>query len=205
LRHRALQPQIRERRRLLGRKTLDAETGRRMLQHADPKKGRGCAGHCRRATVPGEGRRQNPCMAWSSSMAWSRPALKPAPARRGGRSPPANDELWARIPAIIAAPRTEGPRRVHALRRRQAKENVRSSPDHKRVWRIMESQGLLLVRLAGGAGRRHHNQGQPRSSPRSCRHAPIQRQRPSRRSAHEAALPRRRRESGRFTRWPLAT
>jgi hypothetical protein len=94
---------------------------------------------------------------------------------------------------------------VHALRRRQAKETVRSSPDYKRVWRIMESEGLLLVRLAGGAGRRHHNQGRPRSSPRSCRPAPIQRQRPSRRSAHEAALPRRRRESGRFTRWPLAT
>lgn len=58
--YRALQEQIRELHRLLGKKTLEAEIRREALQHADPKKDCCCAGHCRRAAVPGEGRGQDP-------------------------------------------------------------------------------------------------------------------------------------------------
>jgi hypothetical protein len=57
--YRALQEQIRELHRLLGKKTLEAEILREALQRADPKKDCCCAGHCRRATVPGEGRGQD--------------------------------------------------------------------------------------------------------------------------------------------------
>lgn len=82
-------------------------------------------------------------------------APKPAPARRRGRPPAPEDELLARITAIIAALPTYGYRRVHALLRRQAEEEGRPPPNHKRVWRIMKAHGLLLARHAGGAERRH--------------------------------------------------
>lgn len=80
---------------------------------------------------------------------------KPAPARRRGRPPAPEDELLARIKAIIAALPTYGYRRVHALLRRQAEEEGQPPPNHKRVWRIMKAHGLLLARHAGGAERRH--------------------------------------------------
>jgi putative transposase len=69
--------------------------------------------------------------------------------------PRREDELVARIKAIIAALPTYGYRRVHALLRRQAEEEGRPSPNHKRVWRLMKTHGLLLARHAGGAERRH--------------------------------------------------
>jgi putative transposase len=80
---------------------------------------------------------------------------KPAPARRRGRPPMPEDDLRAQIEAIIAALPTYGYRRVHALLRRQAEEEGRPPPNHKRVWRVMAAHGLLLVRHAGGAERRH--------------------------------------------------
>lgn len=88
-------------------------------------------------------------------VAWSSLESKPAPARRRGRPPAPEDELLARIKAIIAALPTYGYRRVHALLRRQAEEEGRPPPNHKRVWRIMKAHGLLLARHAGGAERRH--------------------------------------------------
>ena len=60
-------------------------------------------------------------------------APKPVPARRRGRPPAPEDELLARIKAIIAALPTYGYRRVHALLRRQAEEEGLPSPNHKRV------------------------------------------------------------------------
>jgi putative transposase len=60
-------------------------------------------------------------------------APKPAPARRRCRPPAPEDELLARITAIIAALPTYGYRRVHALLRRQAEEEGRPAPNHKRV------------------------------------------------------------------------
>jgi pimeloyl-ACP methyl ester carboxylesterase len=80
---------------------------------------------------------------------------KPAPARRRGRPPAPEDELLARITAVIAALPTYGYRRVHALLRRQAEEEGQPPPNHKRVWRVMKAHGLLLARHAGGAERRH--------------------------------------------------
>lgn len=57
----------------------------------------------------------------------------PAPARRRGRPPTPEDELLAQFKAIIAALPTYGYRRVHALLRRQAEEEGRPPPNHKRV------------------------------------------------------------------------
>jgi putative transposase len=94
---------------------------------------------------------------------------KPAPARRRGRPPAPEDELLARITAIIAALPTYGYRRVHALLRRQAEEEGRPSPNHKRVWAIMKAHGLLGTRHAGGAERRHVGRvAAPKRNTRGC-------------------------------------
>jgi transposase len=53
--YRALQEQIRELHRLLGKKTLEAEILKEAPQHADPKKRCCCAGHGRLGRVPGDG------------------------------------------------------------------------------------------------------------------------------------------------------
>lgn len=81
--------------------------------------------------------------------------LKPAPMRRRGRPPLPEDELLAQIKTIIAALPTYGYRRVHALLRRQAEQESKPPPNHKRVWRVMKAHRLLLTRHAGGAERRH--------------------------------------------------
>src|SRR3712207_5755913 len=57
--YRALQEQVRELHRLLGKKTLEAGILKEALQHADPKKGCCCAGRCRFGAVRGEGRRRS--------------------------------------------------------------------------------------------------------------------------------------------------
>jgi putative transposase len=93
----------------------------------------------------------------ASTLGVARSSLepKPVPTRRRGRPPAPEEELLARIKAIIATLPTYGYRRVHALLRRQAEEEGQPAPNHKRVWRIMKAHGLLLARHADGAERRH--------------------------------------------------
>jgi putative transposase len=79
----------------------------------------------------------------------------PSPARRRGRPPLPEAELLEQIKAVIAELPTYGYRRVHAVLRRQAEEEGKPPPNHKRVWRVMKAHGLLLVRHGGGAERRH--------------------------------------------------
>jgi putative transposase len=59
--------------------------------------------------------------------------------------------------AIIGPLPTSGYRRGHALLARQAREQGRSPPNHKRVYRVMKAHGLLLQRHAGGAEQRRHD------------------------------------------------
>ena len=80
---------------------------------------------------------------------------KPSTVRRRGRPPLPEDDLLAEIRAVIAELPTYGYRRVHAILRRQAEEEARPPPNHRRVWRVMKVHGLLLARHAGGADRRH--------------------------------------------------
>jgi putative transposase len=79
----------------------------------------------------------------------------PSPARRRGRPPLPEAELLEQIKAVIAELPTYGYRRVHAVLRRQAEEEGKPPPNHKRVWRVMKAHGLLLVRHGGGEERRH--------------------------------------------------
>ena len=82
--------------------------------------------------------------------------LTPAEPRHRGRPPQRDDDLLARIKAVIADMPTYGYRRVHAILRRAAEQgDGPPAPNHKRVWRVMKQHDLLLQRHAGGEGRRH--------------------------------------------------
>lgn len=58
--HRALQQQVRELHRLLGKKTLEAEILKEALQQVEPKKDCCCARPCWQGMVRGEGGRRSP-------------------------------------------------------------------------------------------------------------------------------------------------
>ena len=79
------------------------------------------------------------------------------PAKRRGRPPRPDEDLVEAIKAIIGSLPTYGYRRVHALLVRQAQEQGRAPPNHKRVYRVMKAHGLLLQRHAGGAEQRRHD------------------------------------------------
>jgi putative transposase len=79
------------------------------------------------------------------------------PAKRRGRPPRPDEDLVAAIKTVIGSLPTYGYRRVHALLVRQAREQGRAPPNHKRVYRVMKAHGLLLQRHAGGAEQRRHD------------------------------------------------
>lgn len=81
--------------------------------------------------------------------------LKKPSARTKGRPPRPDAELVTAIRAVIADMPTYGYRRVHAILRRQARINDQATPNHKRVYRVMKANGLLLQRHAAGDNRRH--------------------------------------------------
>ena len=136
--YRALQNQVRELHRLLGKKTLEAEILKEALEHA---KGRYAMKTV--AEVIGVSR---------SNLV---ERLQQRPPRRIGRPPLPDEELVAQIKAAIAELPTYGYRRVHAILKRQALAAGLKPPNHKRVYRVMKVHGLLLDRHAGGAERRH--------------------------------------------------
>jgi len=84
-------------------------------------------------------------------------AKRKAPARRRGRPPLPEEDLVARIQALIAELPTYGYRRIHALLRRQARNGGPSAPNAKRVYRVMKVHGLLLRRHSGKADERRHD------------------------------------------------
>lgn len=84
-------------------------------------------------------------------------ARRKAAARRRGRPPLPEEELVARIQALIADLPTYGYRRIHALLRRQARNGGPSAPNAKRVYRVMKVHGLLLQRHSGKADERRHD------------------------------------------------
>ncbi|MEL4073544.1 IS3 family transposase, partial [Ochrobactrum sp. GPK 3] len=90
--------------------------------------------------------------------------------RARGRPPLPDADLVAQIKAVIEEMSTYGYRRVHAILRRKAREQGRSWPNAKRVYRVMKRHDLLLQRHTGAAGERRHD-GQvtvERSNTRWC-------------------------------------
>jgi putative transposase len=92
-------------------------------------------------------------------VARSNLTVQAAPERirqRRGRPPQPEAELVAEIKALIAGQPTYGYRRIHALLRRQRREDGSAPVNVKRVYRVMKAHGLLLQRHTGdGVERRH--------------------------------------------------
>ena len=93
-------------------------------------------------------------------VARSNLAAQAAPVRpRQRRGRPAQPEaaLVAEIKALIAGQPTYGYRRIHALLRRQRREQGGAPVNVKRVYRVMKTHGLLLERHTGGGEERRHD------------------------------------------------
>ena len=82
----------------------------------------------------------------------------PSPSPLKGLAPPAPEEdLVARIKAIIGDQPTYGYRRVWAMLKREGREKGLAPVNAKRVHRVMKAHGMLLQRHAGGADARRHD------------------------------------------------
>ncbi|WP_376771029.1 IS3 family transposase [Microvirga soli] len=151
--YRALQNQIRELQRLLGKKTLEAEILKEALEVARAKKAAVAL------AVVAQGRFAMSAVCATLQVARSNIAEQAAgrPAKRRGRPALPDEDLVAAIKVIIGNLPTYGYRRVHALLVRQAREQGRPAPNHKRVYRVMKAHDLLLQRHAGGAEQRRHD------------------------------------------------
>jgi putative transposase len=79
------------------------------------------------------------------------------PLKSVGRPPAPDGDLVMAIKAAIGDMPTYGYRRVWAILRRAALREGRQPANHKRVYRVMKAQGLLLQRHAGGADERRHD------------------------------------------------
>jgi putative transposase len=77
--------------------------------------------------------------------------------QRRGRRPQPEDELLAEIKDTIAGQPTYGYRRIHALLRRQRREQGAVAVNVKRVYRVMKAHGLLLERHTGKGEQRRHD------------------------------------------------
>lgn len=77
--------------------------------------------------------------------------------QRRGRRPQPEEELVAEIKVLIAGQPAYGYRRIHALLRRQCREQGAAPVNVKRVYRVMKAQGLLLERHTGGGEERRHD------------------------------------------------
>ena len=93
-------------------------------------------------------------------VARSNLAVQAAPKRirqHRGRRPQPDTELVAEIKALIARQPTYGYRRMHALLRRQHREQGDAPVNVKRVYRVMKAHGLLLERHTGNGQERRHD------------------------------------------------
>ena len=77
--------------------------------------------------------------------------------QRRGRRPQPETQLVAEIKALIAGQPTYGYRRIHALLRRQRRQQGGALVNVKRVYRVMKAHGLLLQRHTGGGEERRHD------------------------------------------------
>ncbi len=143
--YRALEAQVRELQRLLGKKAMENEILREAVSRA--------AGPKRTAAALDLVARGWAVSAVAEAIGVSRQHLsamrnRPLHGRRG-RPPLPDAELVADIGALVAELPTYGYRRVHALLRRHAQTTGRAAPNPKCVYRVMKVHGLLLQRHSG--------------------------------------------------------
>ncbi|MGK8931410.1 IS3 family transposase [Pluralibacter gergoviae] len=173
--YRALQNQVKELQRLLGKKTMEGEILKEALEIATGSKNvwpapihsiitdagdRGGPFHTDVAlALSSEGDFRMKTVCETLGVARSNIAARAAcsPSRARGRPPLPERELVEEIKAIITDMPTYGYRRVHAILRRNARKDGRSWPNAKRVYRVMKVHNLLLVRYTGAADDRRHD------------------------------------------------
>jgi transposase-like protein len=152
--YRALQHQVRELQRLLGKKTLENEILREALDLVQPKKTAVAVALARSRGYAVK------TVAEALGVARSNLVVRVAAEttrQRRGRRPAPEDQLLAEISEIIATQPTYGYRRVRALLRRRRAEQGAAPVNVKRVYRIMKAHGLLLQRPTGDGEERRHD------------------------------------------------
>ncbi|WP_152544392.1 IS3 family transposase [Brucella rhizosphaerae] len=165
--YRALQAQVKELQRLLGKKTMEGEILKEALEIANRPKKTDVA-----FALSSEGLFEMKTVCETLGVARSNIAARAtgSPSRARGRPPLPDRELVEDIKAVIADMPTYGYRRVHAILRRNARKQGKSWPNAKRVYRVMKLHHLLLVRHTGAVDDRLHD-GQvavARSNTRWC-------------------------------------
>ena len=123
--YRALQSQVRELQRLLGKKTLEAEILKEASRHGVKKTAAAAA-------IAAEGRFPMKTVAEVIGVSRSNliERMRERPKKRIGRPPLPADKLVAEIKAVIAELPTYGYRRVHAILKRQALAAGSKPPNH---------------------------------------------------------------------------
>ncbi|WP_153003800.1 IS3 family transposase, partial [Aureimonas ureilytica] len=152
--YRALQAQVRELHRLLGKKTLETEILKEALEVGGGPKKSAVA-----LAVVAERRFAMSAVCTVLDVARSNIAERMAGRHRKplGRPPQPDADLVAAIKAVIADMPTYGYRRVHAILCRKARAAGEPLPNHKRIYRVMKAHGLLLQRHAGDPDARRHD------------------------------------------------
>jgi putative transposase len=152
--YRALQAQLREMQRLLGKKTMEAEILKEALEVAAQKKNR----VARALLQLGRWPMKAVCEALGvtrSNIAASLEAPIAKPKAGPGRPPAEEGELLASIPAILAEQPSYSYWRVWAMLRRKTEAQGGAPINRKRVYRVMKAHGLLLRRSPRAEERRH--------------------------------------------------
>jgi putative transposase len=128
--YRALQSQVRELQRLLGKKTLEAEILKEALEHARELKKQ-----LRAAAVAAEGRFATKTVAEVIVVSRSNliERMRERPKKRLGRPPLPDEKLVSEIKPVIVELPTYGYRRVHAILKRQALAAGLKPSNHKVV------------------------------------------------------------------------
>jgi len=152
--YRALQNQVKELQRLLGKKTMEGEILKEALEIASWSKKTPVA-----LALVAEGWFAMTAVCETLGVARSNIAerVKQLPSRARGRPPLDEQELLEEIKSIIDDMPTYGYRRVHAILRRKARSENRPWPNAKRVYRVMKVHGMLLQRHTGAIDTRRHD------------------------------------------------
>ena len=150
---RRLEERVRELERMLGRKTMEVEIFREALAKSESKKTELAA------LVAAEGRFPMKAVADALEVARShlhekvRRLAKP----RGSYRKPDDGDLLPLIRRLVDERPTYGYRRITALANRELVKTGKPMANHKRIFRIMRQNGMLLARHTGRRKGRLHD------------------------------------------------